>query len=360
MTQGPTARLASMRPVLVAALLLAGMACSPRPAQVAAVEPVHTPEPVRIPGAGEVAVIGDRPILLTELRARAKPFLIEIAKKMPPGAQRAAAESWMYKELLARMIDEELERQAAEKAKITVTTAEVDRGVRELAAQAGDRTVADLLRRVQLAGLTEQEYRDEVRRQILEAKLVRSRVYPEAPIPEEDVKAMYERTLREERRQLEYHPRWIVLRAPTGASPGAQSELQRLAREIAARVKAGEDFGDLARRYSDDGATRQLGGDLEIRAPLGAPQVKAGRREALAAELDAAVQALEPGQITEPIPVAEAVVIVQLVERQPSRFTTFEAAKQEMGVRVRAEKLENARRTWLDELKSHTHVEVRL
>jgi peptidyl-prolyl cis-trans isomerase SurA len=323
---------------------------------VAVIEPVR----IRVARPGEVALIGDHPILLTELRARAKPFVIEMAKRMPPGAQRAAAESQIFKEMLERMIDEELEAQAADKAKVTVTSDEVDRAVKTLAAERGEKTMADLLRRVQLAGLTDQEYRDELWRQLLEGKMLQLLVKGRVRITEEDVKAIYERTLREERKRREYHPRWIVLRIPPGSSQEAVAERQALAQEIERRVKGGEDFGELARRYSDDSGTRQLGGDLDVYAPQDAPQVQAGRRKALAPELDAAVQTLEAGQITEPIKVADALVIVQLVERQASHYTTYDAAKQEMLQRLQTEILEKAKRKWLEELKSRTHVEVRL
>jgi peptidyl-prolyl cis-trans isomerase SurA len=319
---------------------------TPRPAHAVVVERV-------------VAVIGDRPILLTELRARAKVFLLEIAKKMPPGPQQAAAESQIFKELIERMIDDELEGQAADKAKITVTSVELDKAIGDLAAQQGS-TVQDLVRSAQRSGLSEQDYRDELRRQLLEGKMLQLRIGDRLRITEEDLKGMFDRTLREERKRREYHPRWIVLHLPPGSTADALSEREGLAREIAKRVRAGEDFGELARRYSDDSATRQLGGDLDVYAPQGAPQVQSGRRHALAPALDAAVQNLEPGQITEPIQVADALVIVQLVERQPSHYTTYEAAKQEMFLRLRAEKLEKAKRRWLEELKSHTHIDVRL
>lgn len=337
----------ALRPMLPAALLAAGLVgLSPALAHAVVVERV-------------VAVIGDRPILQSELRARAKVFLLEIAKKMPPGPQQAAAESQIFKELIERMIDDELETQAADKAKITVTPAELDKAIGDLAAQQGT-TVEGLVRTAQQSGLSEQDYRDELRRQLLEGKMLQLRIGDRLRITEEDLKGMFERTLHEERKRREFHPRWIVLRVPAGSSAEALSEREALAREIGKRVRGGEDFGELARRYSDDSATRQLGGDLDVYAPQGAPQVQSGRRKALAPVLDAAVQNLEPGQITEPIQVADALVIVQLVERQPSHYTTYEAAKQEMFMRLRAEKLEKAKRRWLEELKSHTHIDVRL
>ena len=65
-----------------------------------------------------VAVIGDKPILLSELRARARPFLLQIVATVPAGAQQAAAQSQVLKDLLEKMVDEELEAQAAARASI--------------------------------------------------------------------------------------------------------------------------------------------------------------------------------------------------------------------------------------------------
>ena len=306
-----------------------------------------------------VAVIGDRPILLTELRARAKPFLIEIARKMPVGPQQAAAESQIFKELLEKMIDDELEGQAADKAKIAITSDEVDGALKNIAG-AQSFTVADLIRNAQRSGLTEQDYRDELRRQLLEGKMLQLRVKGRIRITEEDVRAMFDRTVREERKRREYHPSWIVLRLFPGSSPEAVAQRRALADLIVRRARAGDDFGAMAKQYSDDAPTRDLGGDLGVRAPQGAPQVAAGKRPTLAPELDAAVQNLEQGQVTEPIRIADAIVVVQLAERQASRYTTYDAAKNEMLQRLQTEILEKAKRKWLEELKGHTHLDVRL
>ena len=60
------------------------------------------------------------------------------------------------------------------------------------------------------------------------------------------------------------------------------------------------------------------------------------------------------------IRIADAIMIVQLIERQASRYTTCEAAKPEMLQRLQTEILDRAKRKWLDELKSRTHLDVRL
>lgn len=307
-----------------------------------------------------VAVVGDDPILLSDLRARAKPFLLQVQQRVRPGAEQAAAESQVFKDTLEVMIDQRLEAQAAERAGITVTPDEVENAFRNIASAQG-LTAADLFREAKArSGLTEQEYRDEIRRQILEGKMLQLRVKGRVRITEDDVKGMYERTLREERKRRDYRASWIVLQVMPGSSPEAIAERKKLAAELVTRARAGEDFAALARAYSDEANTRDTGGDLGIRAPAGSPQAQQGQRPALAPVFENAVLPLEPGQVSDVVEMEKGLVIMKLVSRQPSRYTTYEAAKGEMMQRLQTEILEKAKRKWLDELKKRTHLDVRL
>ena len=307
-----------------------------------------------------VAVVGDDPILLSELRARAKPFLLQVQQRVRPGAEQAAAESQVFKDMLETMIDQRLEAQAAERAGITVTPDEVENAFRNIANAQGIST-AELFREAKgRSGLTEQEYRDEIRRQILEGKMLQLRVKGRVRITEDDVKATYERTLREERKRRDYRASWIVLQIMPGSSPEAIADRKKLAAEIVTRARAGEDFAALARAYSDEANTRDAGGDLGIRAPIGSPQTQQGQRQALSPEFENAVMPLEPEQVSDVVQMEKGLVIMKLVSRQPSRYTTYEAAKGEMVQRLQTEILEKAKRKWLDELKKRTHLDVRL
>ena len=123
-----------------------------------------------------VAVVGEHAILLSDMRQRARPFLMQIRQKMPTGAQMAAAESELYKQLIERMVDERVEQQAAERAHLSVTAEEIDNGIKNVASQQGI-SVDRLIEEATKTGLSRQEYRDEVRRQILEGKLLQLRVH---------------------------------------------------------------------------------------------------------------------------------------------------------------------------------------
>ncbi|MDI1445387.1 peptidylprolyl isomerase [Polyangium sp. 6x1] len=332
---------------LVALGLVLAAALAQQPAEAIVVERI-------------VAVVGDDPILLSELRARAKPFLLQVQQRVRPGAEQAAAESQVFKDMLETMIDQKLESQAAERAGITVTPDEVENAFRNIATAQGI-SAADLFREAKArSGLTEQEYRDEIRRQILEGKMLQLRVKGRVRITEDDVKAIYERTLRDEKKRRDYRASWIVLQIMPGSSPEAIAERKKLAAELVTRARAGEDFAALARAYSDESSTRDTGGDLGIRAPIGSPQMQQGQRQALSPEFENALMPLEPGQVTDVVEMEKGLVIMKLVSRQPSRYTTYEAAKGEMVQRLQTEILEKAKRKWLDELKKRTHLDVRL
>jgi peptidyl-prolyl cis-trans isomerase SurA len=123
-----------------------------------------------------VAVVDRDILLLSELHARSRPFLKQIAQAHPaPGAQRAAAQSQLMSELLGRMIEEVLVAAEADRKHITVAPDEIDRALQAIAA-GQNITVPELLNAARDLGMTEKEYRDELRRQLLEGKLLQIRV----------------------------------------------------------------------------------------------------------------------------------------------------------------------------------------
>jgi peptidyl-prolyl cis-trans isomerase SurA len=307
-----------------------------------------------------VAVVGDQAILLSDLQERGAPFLRQIAANVPPGPQRSAAESQMYKDLLNKLVEEELEEQSAEQTKTVVTTDDLDKALQSIADQQG-MTLPQLFDvTTEKTGLTEQQYRAEIKRQVLEGKLLNQRIRGRIHITEEQLKSEYQRTLREERERREYHPAWIVLRILPDASEQAVAERRQLAEEIVKRARDGEDFGALAQQYSDDTRTKDKGGDLGIRAPMKTQAAQTGKRPVLSEALEKIILPLEPGDVSEPFDAGDGIVIIKLVSRQKSRYSSFEDAREEMIQRVQNELLQKERDGLIEELKRRTHIDLRL
>lgn len=311
------------------ALLLAALGIAPA-AQATVVERI-------------VATVGERAILLSDLRNRAEPFLMQVQQGVPVGPQRNAAISQVYKAVLQKIVDEELMEKAANQAKVTITPTEIDEALKRVAGQ-NKMTVEQVIAEAERAGMTESKYREELRRQLLEAKLLNVRLQGRIRITDEDLRTAYRKIELEERGQLNVQLAWIVIRG-ANHSP---AEARKLADAALVRART-EDFASVARALSEDANTRDRGGVL----PKGAPS-------SLPPEIARNATALGTGQVSQPFRAGADFVILKVLERDPSNLPDFEAAKRELSERVYMDKMAAARRSWLDNLRRQQHVEVRL
>jgi peptidyl-prolyl cis-trans isomerase D len=117
---------------------------------------------------------------------------------------------------------------------------------------------------------------------------------------------------------------------------------------VAEQARQGTDFAELARRYSDDAATASAGGLLASGLP--------GR---LPVAVDRAALGLDVGEISPPLRVGDEIVVIKVVERAPSNLPTYEQAREELQQQVYAERMEIARKRWLDSLRKRAHIEVK-
>jgi peptidyl-prolyl cis-trans isomerase SurA len=124
-----------------------------------------------------MAVVGYECILLSELRTRARPYTAQLDASGKTGAAKAAAESQLYREVLDKMIDEHLIAAEADRSKIAVTSAEIDTAMKSVATTQG-LTIPKLLEAAKASGFSEKEYREELRRQLLEGKVLQLKVIP--------------------------------------------------------------------------------------------------------------------------------------------------------------------------------------
>jgi peptidyl-prolyl cis-trans isomerase SurA len=295
-----------------------------------------------------VAVVGEKAILFSDLRERARPMLLRVHQEVPAGAQRAAAISQVYKLMLDSMIDEELELRAASRSKVVVTAREIDDALARIAAQ-NKLTVEQVIEEATRAGLTERQYRSELRRQVLEAKLLNLRLQGRIRVTDEDTRGAYRRIVLDERKKQRFRPAWITLPAPADASSDVIAKQRSLAESIQQRAAAGADFAALAREHSSDARTRDAGGLLAWMKPGQLPPA-----------VDRAALSLSAGQVAGPIRLDDRFVVIQVVERDPSELPSYEDARSELAERVYMEKMNKARRQWLDSLRRRTHVDVRL
>ena len=258
-------------------------------------------------------------------------------QQVPNGAQRNAAISQLYKGLIEKLVDEELEQRAAIQAKVAVTPREIEEALTRVASQ-NSVTVDRLFAEAKRTGMDEAAYREELRRQLLQTKLINVRLQGRIRVSDDDLRSAYQKLVMEEREKLSFRVAWVLVGVKQGATPKQVSEQRRIA-----------DFAALAARYSDDVASRATGGVLP-----------ATHLAELSTPLRRIVSALDAGAVSSVIAVPSGFAVLKLLEREETSLPTFDEARSELAQRVYLEKMTQARRSWLDNLRRQQHVEVRL
>lgn len=143
----------------------------------------------------------------------------------------------------------------------------------------------------------------------------------------------------------ETHAEHILL-AANAIRDEEQTRLQ--ARELHDRIKAGEDFHELAKKLSDDPGSKAAGGDLGWAAPgLFAP------------EFQAQIDALAPGEMSAPFRTSFGWHIARVIERR-TRDVTDEARRNRARAAIQNRKSAEEFDTWLRKLREEAYVEYRL
>jgi peptidyl-prolyl cis-trans isomerase SurA len=329
-----------LRKILVAAVVALAVVGGGRAAQATIIERV-------------VAVVGERAVLWTELLRRATTPRLQIRQQTQDANVISAQEQEMYKELLDRMIDDRLEEQQAEKAHMAVTPQEIDRGIANIAAQAqasqgravtSDEVVGEMRRR----GLSEADFRDEIRRQILEGKLIELRVRPRVRVTEQDGHEAYQRLLGQMKDSVDL--RLIALRVPPGATNQDLQQLMQQAQSISAQANSGTNFCQLVKQYSQNVTTRDNCGSQGPK-----------RVAELLQPIQEAIHKLPAGAASDPLPIqmgSEQVILI--ASWVPPQTPAYETVKNEMMQQAMMEGLERERKRWLQELRHSVYIDVRL
>jgi peptidyl-prolyl cis-trans isomerase C len=248
------------------------------PTAASAVESSPTPEPPM------AALANGQPIYLADYerelgRYEASLLSRGIDPNSPEGQENLAqARAWV----LNVMIEQVLTEQAAATVGVVVSDAEVDAYMQVMIDENGGEEAF----RAKLAewGETYEDAWREVRAQLIGMAMTQ-RVIESVPATAEHI-----------------HARHILV----DTSPEAE--------RILAQLQAGADFAALAKVYSLDTSTRETGGDLGF-FPRGI---------LVAAEVEDAAFALQPGQFSGVVSSALGYHLVQIIERDPARSVSPE------------------------------------
>jgi peptidyl-prolyl cis-trans isomerase SurA len=292
-----------------------------------------------------VALVGDDIILLSEVEDRAAPLLAEVASISNP-SEREARAGGIRREVLDRLVQDQLLLQQATELKLTVSGDEIDRAIEQIRRDYGlsDAQLKDELRK---QGQTMASYRLNTKREILKYRVLNIAVGSKINVGDSEVHSYYDRHMKSA--NLQVRASHIFIAIPENADNATVLEREKLARSLLARAQAGEDFAKLAREYSEDGGTRNEGGDLGF---IG--------RDILPKPLEELVFAMKTGEVRGPVRADRGFHVIQLVDRRTKEAKPFADVEDEIRTRLRQREMERQTKIYLGELRKKILVDIRL
>lgn len=145
------------------------------------------------------------------------------------------------------------------------------------------------------------------------------------PVSDEEAKEYYEKNRDQYKRPAGFQARQIFLASPPEAStePGAEearAKAKATLEEVQGKIREGEDFASLARQYSQNPYAADIGGMLGW--------INAG--ESGVPEIEEAVFALQPGEVTAPLHLSDGYHILRLEEKKEARDLPLDEVKPEI------------------------------
>ncbi len=249
------------------------------------------------------------------------------------------------KNVLRDLIDNSLLVQRGKDMSVNVEP-DVIKRLDEIRIQNNIASMEDLETQIDKSGVSFEDFKNNIRNQLLQQEVIRHEVGSKIILDHAAVLQYYN-----DHKGDFVRPEQVTLReifvSTEGKSESEIPELRKKADGLLQRVKSGEDFGELAKHFSD-GSTAKQGGDL-------------GKFEhgQLAPNIEQAVFALQRLQTTDVIPTKTGFLILQVGEHYASGQQPEDKVETEIMDRLYNAQLRPALRAYLEVLREQSYVAVK-
>ena len=263
--------------------------------------------------------------------------------------------SEQHKDLLRNLIDQQLWLSKGKELGINGETELITR-LNELRKQYKMESMEDLEKAAQEQGVSYEDFKASIRNQIVTQEVMRQEVGRHMNVTPGEVRTYFDSHKQEYAQPESVRLSEILISTGTAAPApegGSQEDPAKIdaakakADDLAAKLKAGADFGQLA-RTSSDGPTASTGGDLGQ-----------FRRGALAKVLEDATFNLEAGQYTEPIRTRQGYIILKVDQHVHGGVPQYKDVEQQVEQDYWDSKMMPAIRDYLTKMREDAYVEVK-
>jgi peptidyl-prolyl cis-trans isomerase SurA len=285
----------------------------------------------------------------------------EVQQQNPANADRTFNEK--QRDVLRDLIDQQLLLQKGKDLGITGDT-ELIKRLDEMRKEMKLETMEDLEKAAEAQGASYEDFKQNLRNQIITQRVIGQEVGQKMAMNKEDVKKFYDlhRAELEQPEQVRLSEILVAPKPPAkppatpGAKPDPPTEAETEAALEAAKAKAddlldqihkGAKFADLAKKFSD-GPSAKDGGDLQ-----------SFKRGELSKELEDKVFALKSGEVTDVIRTKQGYVILQTTQHQTAGIPALKEIEPRIQDALYMQRLQPALRVYLTTLREEAFIDIK-
>jgi peptidyl-prolyl cis-trans isomerase SurA len=251
------------------------------------------------------------------------------------------------KNLLRDMIDQQLLLSRAKELGLNAD-AEVVRRLDDIRKQNHLDSMEDLEKAARQQGVSFEDFKANIKNSILTQQVVRDEVGRRLQQPRQgEEQAYYDAHKNEFTQPEQVRLSEILVPTPADANETVVAQAQAKAESIAAKLKSGEKFDDLAKTYSG-GPTASQGGDLGL-----------FKRGALAKVLEDQTFSLPTGGVTSPIRTRQGFVILKVTEHQEAGVPSLKDVEPQIQEAMYMQAMQPALRAYLTKLREEAYIDIK-
>ncbi|MBV9150700.1 MAG: peptidylprolyl isomerase [Alphaproteobacteria bacterium] len=269
------------------------------PGQNAPAQPPPGQQPGGSPETTIAAVVNDDVITVFDVLSRVRMIMVSSnIPDTPEMRQRLAPQ------VLRGLIDEKLQLQEAKKQNITVTEAELNKGIEQIEKQ-NNMKPGQLNDFLHARGIDRGALVDQLTASLVWAKLVKREAAQATAISDDEIDDAMKR-LKEHAGEPESRVAEIFLAVD---NPAQEEQVHQLAERLSAQMKQGARFSAVARQFSQS-ASAAVGGDIGYM-----------RADQLPPELAKTAATLRPGELSAPIRSGGGYYLLLVLDRRTGAVT---------------------------------------
>jgi peptidyl-prolyl cis-trans isomerase SurA len=249
------------------------------------------------------------------------------------------------KNALRDLIDQSLLVQRGKDMGISVET-EVIKRLDQIRIQNNLTSMEDLEKAVSTQGINWEDFKDNIRKGLLTQRVISQEVGSHINVGKEEIAKYYQDHKKEYVRPEQVALREIVV-STERKKDSELPDLKKKAETALKRVKDGEEFGEIAKRFSD-GSTAKQGGFLGVY-----------KRGELSKELEDTVFSMKKNDLTDVMDTKQGYLVLQVLEHYDEGEQALSKVEGEITDKLYSERMEPKLRDYLKTLREQSYVVIK-